>query len=133
MLDSTFSISFSTDGVAAATAQQFTKRAHEVSVAQYRKDSVIADPTLGEYKFTLGVAEAKATANFYGTRRFSVNMRHEYDIAVPGGTGKFPLVLKMEGSLPVGVTSNQTESDIQAFIAFLNHALFRRLAKTLET
>lgn len=133
MLDENVSLSFSNDGIVAATEKVFKKRAHESESALYRESTVIADPALPEHRFSLGVTPAKATNNFYGTRRISVNYRHERTVAIPGGTAKFPVVYKIEVSVPVGVSGAEAEYDLGCFRAFVNHDVFKRLVKTLET
>lgn len=133
MLDETISLSFSNDGIVAATAKTFKKRAHEDKVALYRESSVIDDPGLPDNRISLAIVPAKATANFYGTRRTTVNLRHERDIAIPGGTAKYPVVFKVEVSIPIGVTGAQIEYDLGEFRSFVAHDVFKRLIKTQET
>lgn len=133
MLDELVSLSFSDDGVAAATTKVYKKRAHEAESAIYREDTVINDPALPDNRFTLSTTQPKATNVFYGTRRISVNFRHERVIPIPGGTGKFPVVVKCEFSIPVGVSGADIEYDLGAFRAFIMHDIAKRLVKTMET
>lgn len=133
MLDSTIGMSYTTDGTSGPVTVAYTKRAHEVNSAMYRKDAVIADPGLPDHKIQLSTVEAKATGTFYGTRRATWNVRHEAVIPVPGGTAKFPIIFKGECSVPVGVTANEIESEVACFRAFVNHDIFKRLTKSLET
>lgn len=134
MLDETISLSFSDDGVAAASAKTYKKRAHEDKTALYRENSTISDPGLPENRFLLGITEAKATKDYNGTRRASVKYRHMRTVALPlGGTGARPCCINVDISFPVGCTSADLEYDINAFAAFVNHSIFKRLAKTQET
>lgn len=134
MLDETISLSFSDDGVVAATAKVFKKRAHEVDSAIYRYNDVIADPSKPDFRISLGVTDPKATNNFYGTRRATVNIRHDREVPIPGGgTGKFPVVFKIEASIPVGVPLANMEYDFGALRAFINSDICKRLTLTQET
>lgn len=133
MLDELVSLSFSDDGVAAATTKLYKKRAHEAESAIYRENTVINDPSLPDNRFTLSTTQPKATNVFYGTRRISINYRHERVVPIPGGTGKFPVVAKCDFSIPVGVSGSDIEYDFGAFCAFLLHDVAKRLVKTMET
>lgn len=133
MLDETIILSFSDDGVVPASAKTLKKRAHENLSALYRNSVTIDDPGLPEERFLLGINPAKATANFYGTRRTTVNYRHNRTVPVPGGTSVYPVVFKVEVSIPIGVSAAQIEYDLGAFRAFVAHDVFKRLVKTQET
>lgn len=133
MLDAQVSLSYSDDGVVAATAKTFDKRAHEKNTAVYRRSTVIADPSLPDHRITLTTTEAKASSTFYGTRRAVFNVRTEKDIAVPNGTSRYPVVLKVESSIPVGVSAADIEGIVACFRALVAHDIFKRAVKTLET
>lgn len=133
MLDEIVILSSSDDGVVAATNKTFKKRAHENTSAVYRDSVTIDDPGLPEHRFQLGIVPAKATSSFYGTRRTTVNYRHNRTVAVPGGTAVYPVVFKVEVSNPIGVSAAQIEYDLGAFRAFVAHEVFKRLVKTQET
>lgn len=133
MLDSTITTSYSDDGVVAATNKLWTKRAHEVNAAIYRRDTVIADPGLPDHRITITTSEAKPTSSFYGVRRVTLNVRRMAEVAVPGGTAYYPVIFKVETSIPIGVSAANIEGDIGAFRSIVSHDIFKRLAKTLET
>lgn len=133
MLDETVVLSYSDDGVVAASNKSFKKRAHETLSAQYRNEAVILDPSLGDHSIRLSITEPKATKDFYGTRRVSVNLRHERSTTQPNGTQNFPVVFKIEASMPVGVSASNIEGDIGFLRAFVAHDVFKRLVKSLET
>lgn len=134
MLDETVTLTYSNDGVVAATDHVFKKRAHETDSAAYRNITVINDPSLPDHSFRLAITEPKATKDYYGTRRSSVNLRHEHLISVPtGGEAKLPVVAKIDLSIPVGVQGGSIEGFIGCFRSFVNHDIFKRLVKSLET
>lgn len=133
MLPEIVTLSFSDDGAVAASTKTYKKRAHENTSALYRDSVTIDDPGLPENRFQLGIVPARATASFYGTRRSTVNYRHNRTVAVPGGTAVYPVVFKVEVSIPIGVSATQIEYDLGAFRAFVAHEVFLRLVKTQET
>lgn len=133
MLDSQIILSFSNDGVAAATNHIYDKRAHERLKAEYRAATVVADPSLPDERFTVTVTEPKPSNVSYGTRRTYFNVRQEYDVETPGGVARQAAVVKIETSFPVGVTAAELEGIIGKVRALINHDIFKRAAKTLET
>lgn len=133
MLDETIVLSYSNDGVVAAVNHSFKKRAHETLTAQYRSETVILDPSLGDHSIKLNITEPKATKDFYGTRRTYANLRHDHSTTQPNGVQNYPIVFKIEVSAPVGVTAADLEGDIGFFRAFVAHDVFKRFVKSLET
>lgn len=134
MLDENVTLSYSDDGIAAATAKVFRKRAHEVNRAEYRNVTVINDPSLPDHRFVISTTDPKTTKDFYGTRRVGVNLRRESSVPIPNGEeSRMPCVFKFEASIPVGVDGAEIEGDIAWIRAFINHDVFKRVVKTLET
>lgn len=135
MLPETVDLSFSEDGVAAATTKSFIKRAHEKNKAEYRNLTTVNDPALPSHSFTISTTDPKATKDFYGTRRIAVNLRRERLIPVPNGAteAKHVAVYKFEASIPVGIEATEIEGDIAWIRAYVNNDVFKRSVKTLET
>lgn len=135
MLPETINLSFSEDGVAAATSKSFIKRAHEKNKAEYRNSTTVNDPALPAHSFTVSTTDPKATKDFYGTRRIAVNLRRERLIPVPtsAGEAKHVAVYKIEASIPVGIEATEIEGDIAWIRSLINDDVFKRSIKTLET
>lgn len=133
MLDSIITLSYSNDGTAAATDHAFNKRAHERGSAEYRSAASIADALAPEDSILLSITEAKATSNFYGTRRSNVTTRRAYTLTNPLGTAVYPAVIKSNVSFPVGMTIAEQRREMNKHIAFLASEFGIRLITTLET
>lgn len=133
MLNDTITLSYSEDGLAAASNHAFNKRAHERLAAEYRSAASVANATLPEDSILLAVTEAKATANFYGTRRANVTTRRGYTLANPTGEALYPAVIKTSFSFPVGMTIAEQRREINKHVAFIASEFGVRLITTLET
>lgn len=133
MLDESITLSFSEDGVAAATDHVFKKKAHELNSALYRSEQVILDPGLPDQRIAIMTEEPKPNAAYYGTRRTRVNQRHNYEISTPTGTGMYPVVFKFESSIPVGISGSEIMYELGQFNALILHDIFTRLVRTQET
>lgn len=135
MLEENVTLTYSEDGVAAATAKVFQKRAHEVHRAEYRNTTVVVDPALPDHRFVITTTDPKPTKDFYGTRRIAMNLRRERTVPTPIGSTevKMPAVYKFEASIPVGIEAAEIEGDIAWIRALINHDVFKRSVKTLET
>lgn len=135
MLPETIDLSFSEDGVAAATTKSFIKRAHEINRAEYRNLTTVNDPALPAHGFMVRITDPKATKDFYGTRRVNISLRRERLIPVPSGSTevKHVAVYKIEASIPVGIEAAEIEGDVAWIRAYINSDVFKRSVKTLET
>lgn len=133
MLNDTITLSYSDDGTVAASDHVFNKRAHERSAAEYRSAASVANATLPEDSILLSVTEAKATANFYGTRRANVTTRRGYTLANPLGEALYPAVIKTNFSFPVGMSVAEQRREINKHISFIASEYGIRLITTLET
>lgn len=133
MLDSSITLSYSEDGVAPASDHVFNKRAHETLTAQYRHSAVIADNSLPKHRIDYTVKEPVQTAAFYGTRRSYINLRRELSVPLPTGVEAIkPVVIKVETSIPVGVSGAMVDSILEEFQALISHDITERNIKMQE-
>lgn len=104
MLSELITLSFSNDGVAAPVNHIYEKRTHDSEIAVYNNQSTIVDPSLPVESMTIRQFPAKASKDFYGTRKFSLKMRKEALGDTPNGEVLMPRILEVTGSSPVVFT-----------------------------
>lgn len=134
MLDTQIVVPYSNDGIAANTNHTFDKRANEVGGVTYKDAATTADPSLPAHYFSATVTEAKASKQSYGVNRVTWSFRRMIEVNVPGGGTTFvPVVVKGETSIPVGTPMTTVNSMLSELKGFVDHDVFKRLVRSLET
>lgn len=105
MLPETITLSFSDDGTVAASNHTYEKKTHDAAVALYNNQVVVLDPSLPPENMTLKIFEAKASSQFYGTRKYLAKFRKEKMCDTPTGEKLLPIIFEINISVPIGFTT----------------------------
>lgn len=133
MLDNTISVSWSIDGTAPAAARELTKTEQSNGGSKYVLTTYLDGTVSKKTGFTISVKKPKATASSNGVKRGYLTITDEADIVNPQGvTVNVPALMKLESSIPMGLSSAEYKGLKTLLIAAINHAIFDKVMVNQE-
>jgi hypothetical protein len=132
MLDSLWTIPITEPDGVTPLNKIYEKETDDASVAKYFLSLTIDDPTLPPDFITLKKVNAKASADFYGTKRFFATVRTESIIPQPTGDRLTPMITYINGTRPLGFSTELLGQHDKLVAAMIQHAMWGRFTNRGE-
>lgn len=125
MLPETITLNYDPTGGSTPGNVVYDKKTHDENRAFYREHDALASNSPLQDSILLRIEEAKRSAASYGTTRHYLTIRGEESILTPsGGETITPILLKVEGSCPVGFSATGKRAIFERLKALLAHSEF---------